>query len=917
MELNNSINKDWLLIINKKSLNELKNGSYRETVYDSIPAEISKEKFNTNWLVKEISLPNCWENSGIYKSFTGPVWYFKKFSVDNDILASEEKMILHFNAVSFFCKIWLNDHLIGQHRGMWSGFSYDITKYLKKKNRLIIEIHKPGDLFPTEESLVGFIPYVTSTFGGIWQNIEIHHSSYLLESFCANYIDNKNIEIICELKSYTNFKEEVTLEMVIGKTAVNAKQTFAPGINIFKKRIKIDNIILWSAENPFTYDFELNIKNRKKSYSFSNSLGIKNIEIDKSQIKINDEPIYIRGVLNWLSYTDTIAPILTKKRIKEELIKFKALGFNLVKLCLVIPSDEFFEAANELGIYIWLEFPMWLPRVTENFKDLALTEYRNIAKRVRQHPSLIIYTLGCELDAEVDGEFLNILTEEIRQITGSKLLAQNSGSGEAYGGAETEIADFYDYHFYTEPYRFTQLYNYFYPQCKNKKPLLFGEYCDSDTFRSIADLKKKLSKSELWWTKECNLENPKGIRWEYNIVNNEKAVADLLTNWPAITLTEFSQLKAFESRKNVIEQTRKLNTTSGYVITVNIDTPISSSGIIDDLGKIKYPIEKFKAFNSNCVITFETDKRRVFQHGDKPQYIDEYNIWQGELFSISLIVSNFEQLLENPILNYTFKFKNSTAKESLIINESIPKGCVKKIAKISIKIPETLKNYEFDLDIALSNNNNIITQNNWSFNALKKVKYDQWRFYLLDYNNYFYGIDKKAENIKKISFPDIMEVIENQQPRIAEDNNIYVFSSWTYAVEKFIEKRKKIILICSNGSPFTEENSFFRESAVFLEEKSFLQGNFLKDHIGIAYKSVAPERSMSLIFTEEYLNIQLEPVITRIDIPKCTESYYMLKGSNIIITTLNLFGGSAGQSTGVDSNVMGTYIFNELISYLK
>ena len=77
------------------------------------------------------------------------------------------------------------------------------------------------------------------------------------------------------------------------------------------------------------------------------------------------------------------------------------------------------------------------------------------------HPSVILYTLGCELNASIGADILSPLFEQTKQNSGDALVRDNSGGGDAYGGLLNEHAEFYDYHFYSDLQFFRPLLDYY------------------------------------------------------------------------------------------------------------------------------------------------------------------------------------------------------------------------------------------------------------------------------------------------------------------------------------------------------------------------------------------------------------------------------------------------------------------------
>ena len=141
--------------------------------------------------------------------------------------------------------------------------------------------------------------------------------------------------------------------------------------------------------------------------------------------------------------------------------RVRALGYNMVKLCLFVPSQLYFDIADEEGMLLWLELPMWLPNVTDRLRTQAPGEYHDILMQAHTHPSIVIYSLGCELGAAVDDKLLSDLNDILRTMTSGILACDNSGSGEAYGGLAFDFADFNDYHFYCDLHNFNPLLDHF------------------------------------------------------------------------------------------------------------------------------------------------------------------------------------------------------------------------------------------------------------------------------------------------------------------------------------------------------------------------------------------------------------------------------------------------------------------------
>ena len=223
---------------------------------------------------------------------------------------------------------------------------------------------------------------------------------------------------------------------------------------------------------------------------------------DGNRTLLNGQPVCLRGALSWGWDPDVIAPYYTPDKARQEFRILRAMGFNLVKLCLFLPNQAYFDSADEEGMLLWVEFPMWLPEVTEALCAQAPGEYADYVRLTRHHPSVVLYTLGCEMDRSVGSALLGTLNRVVRDSVSHVLVCDNSGSGESYGGLDFDFADFTDYHPYYDLHYFEPLLDNWRRDWKPPRPWVFGEFNDQDGFRDHAELVAAAEGEKPWWMTE-------------------------------------------------------------------------------------------------------------------------------------------------------------------------------------------------------------------------------------------------------------------------------------------------------------------------------------------------------------------------------------------------------------------------------
>lgn len=129
---------------------------------------------------------------------------------------------------------------------------------------------------------------------------------------------------------------------------------------------------------------------------------------------------------------------------------------------------------------LWVELPVWLPDPTPELEPRIKREFPRILEQMQGHPSVVLVSLGCELDSKVSSGILEEMYH-LAKSTSNALVRDNSGSGECYDGLSVDFADFFDYHFYGDLQNMENLMEVFTPTWRSYRPWLYGEFCDSDT----------------------------------------------------------------------------------------------------------------------------------------------------------------------------------------------------------------------------------------------------------------------------------------------------------------------------------------------------------------------------------------------------------------------------------------------------
>ncbi|MCX7796098.1 MAG: hypothetical protein N2380_06220 [bacterium] len=844
------------------------------------------EKFYTkvvgpSW--EKISVPASWESQGIDVNIEGVGTYRKIFRLKEEELEviNSKRAFIRFNGVSAYCKIWLNGVRIEEHLGIWDPFTIEIKKPLKEENELLVKVVKPGKYLPLRESLAGFLPDVYAPFGGIWQPVEF----FLKEDIFIEDVSirtNKNRKLNVYVKVNTNLrgmKVELVLDILDGEEVV-ATQKYTTDFSA-QFNLTIEEAKNWSPENPNLYTLRIRLyKDGVLKDEYKTTFGFRDITYDGYEILLNKSPIYPRGILHWGWYPESLSPNPDRETILKEIRELKSLGFNLIKFCLFVPPKDYFEIADREGMLIWQELPMWLPRVTYEFKRNALKQYRAIAKNLHHHPSIVIWTLGCELNRDVDEEFIKKLFYAVKDNINGGLIKDNSGSGECYGGLLKEYGDFYDYHFYTDPHFYRDLIDRFGASWREKKPWLFGEFCDFDTVRDIIRLRERYGQDPFY------LDKPKiGIDWQIDYKNQYEKLKEEGLLYRLDELVESSKEKAFSYRKMVLELVRSYKRISGYVITGMRDTPITTSGVFDDFMEKKFGGENFLKINNDTVLSIGWDnKRRWVNGGDRLVEWDRFNYSGGSWVRAHIILSHFgDKKIKVPRLRCLVKDSNNTvfyAKEE-VIKRTIRPGDVEEIDIIEFKVPNVKTPKRLTLEVSLDNNGRLI-ENYWFIWVYPNV------------------------NIDRLEIFDL-------------EGDIFVSTDLEEDILDTIYKGSKVLYVQpEEGKLKVNHKPFFRESIQVLFDHPVMK-RFCPHGLSIEqWYSLATDRVFPRDVIKEY---NARSMFSRLDTRMYVLDHYIIEANigkgTLIATTLRFNGGLGDQAEGLEHSPAGRYLLWSMIRYLR
>ena len=393
-----------------------------------------EEKTTSNW--EKITIPHTdkIEPLVVNNQFQGTSWYQKKFKVEN---LNNKKVSVYFEGVMQEADVWINDQKVINHKGGYLPFTVDVTAFLKVKKDNIIKVKVNNEDNP--EFLPGkpLKDLDFNYYGGIYRNVYLVTTDklYITNAVQAdkkasggiyvNFNDvNKNKAsgtIQVHLKNEFAVAKNISLQFILtnkekGKLEFKSK-VFVIQANSDKaitQNVVVENPKLWSISNPNLYNLEVQvISNNKTIDRYSEKVGIRKSEIKADGYYLNDEKLYITGTNEHQEYPYLGYAISDEAQYRDA-VKIKNAGFDFVRLSHYPHAEAFLNACDELGILVMNSLTGWQFFGNETFQKNAVKDIRDMARRDRNHPSIIFWEASLN-ETEMSESFMKEATKALKE----------------------------------------------------------------------------------------------------------------------------------------------------------------------------------------------------------------------------------------------------------------------------------------------------------------------------------------------------------------------------------------------------------------------------------------------------------------------------------------------------------------------
>lgn len=301
--------------------------------------------------------------SGVMKPLDSKheLWYKRTFTIPESW--NGKTILLHFGAVDWKAVVFLNGIRIGMHTGGYTPFHFDITPYLKSGDQQLVvkvwdgtdENYQPRGKQSSKPDGIWY-----TSVSGIWQTVWLEpvNKKHINNVVTVPNIDTQKMYVKVTTEN-TSGTDKVKVILRDGTTVIAQTEAFAGQ----RLELTVPNMKLWSPENPFLYDLNVELYAGKKmqdkvrSYAAMRKISTKRDAAGIVRLQLNNRDYFHFGPLDQGWWPDGLYTAPSDEALLYDIQKTKELGYNMIRKHMKVEPARWYTYCDRIGLLVWQDMP--------------------------------------------------------------------------------------------------------------------------------------------------------------------------------------------------------------------------------------------------------------------------------------------------------------------------------------------------------------------------------------------------------------------------------------------------------------------------------------------------------------------------------------------------------------------------------
>lgn len=290
------------------------------------------------------------------------LWYNRSFTIPADW--ADKNIILHFEAVDWETKVWVNGKQVITHKGGSDPFQENITPYLKTngEQEIVVSVWDPTDTDIQARGKQALDPKGIwyKAVSGIWQTVwlEAVSKEHIATVYPMPDVDRNRVYFTFQAENLTR-SHELNISIKNGNTVVKDTTLFFQNSLI----LPIPDAKLWTPANPQLYYTTITIKKRGKIVDqFNTYFALRKINMIKDKngymrLALNNKPVFHLGTLDQGWWPDGLLTPPSETAMMYDIVKLKEMGFNTIRKHIKVEPSRYYYMTDSIGMMVWQDMP--------------------------------------------------------------------------------------------------------------------------------------------------------------------------------------------------------------------------------------------------------------------------------------------------------------------------------------------------------------------------------------------------------------------------------------------------------------------------------------------------------------------------------------------------------------------------------